>query len=67
MFGDFESTDVPPFVLARIDLKNFLERLDGHLRPSVLPQFTKNGTAPVPFGIEGFVKQFLRVLFARST
>jgi hypothetical protein len=24
--------------------------------------FTKNGTAPVPFGIEGFVKQFLRVL-----
>ena len=38
VFGDFESYDVPPFVLARIDLKNFLERLDGDLRPSVLPQ-----------------------------
>jgi hypothetical protein len=38
VFGDFESTDIPPFVLARIDLKNFLERLDGDLRPSVLPQ-----------------------------
>lgn len=38
VFGDFESPDVPPFVLARIDLKNFLERLDGDLRPRVLPQ-----------------------------
>ena len=38
VFGDFESTDIPPFVLARIDLKNFLERVDDHLRPNVLPQ-----------------------------
>jgi hypothetical protein len=41
VFGGFESPDVPPFVLARTDLKTFLERLDGDLRPSVLPQLLR--------------------------
>jgi hypothetical protein len=38
IFGDFENPNVPPLVLARADLKNFVERLDGHLRPSVMPE-----------------------------
>src|SRR5262249_39620391 len=38
VFGDFKSPDVPPFVLARMDLKIFLDRLDDYLRPRVLPQ-----------------------------
>ena len=41
VFGGFESPDVPPFVLARTDLKMFLERLDDELRPRVLPQLLR--------------------------
>jgi hypothetical protein len=38
VYGKFESPDLPPLVLARADLKNFLERLDGELRPKILPE-----------------------------
>jgi hypothetical protein len=41
VFGDFESSDAPPLVLARTDLKIFLERLDGDLRPRVLPELLR--------------------------
>jgi inhibitor of KinA sporulation pathway (predicted exonuclease) len=37
-FGDFESPDLPPLVLARIDLKNFVEDVDEYVRPTVFPQ-----------------------------
>jgi hypothetical protein len=38
VFGDFESPDLPPLVLARSDLKGFVERVDEYVRPTVLPQ-----------------------------
>jgi hypothetical protein len=39
VYGDFKSPDLPPLVLARIDLKNFVERGgDKLLRPHVLSQ-----------------------------
>jgi hypothetical protein len=36
VFGDFNTPDVPPLVAARVDLKNFLDRIDGDLRPTLL-------------------------------
>jgi len=33
VYGDFNSPDLPPFVLARADLKNFLEHVDELFRP----------------------------------
>jgi hypothetical protein len=41
VYGDFESPDIPPLVAARIDLKNFLERTVGNLRPKLLPELRK--------------------------
>jgi hypothetical protein len=38
VLGNLESPDLPPLVLARIDLKSFLEHLDGDLRPRIMPQ-----------------------------
>jgi hypothetical protein len=38
VYGDFKSPDLPPLVLARIDLKNFVERGADKLRPHVLAQ-----------------------------
>jgi hypothetical protein len=39
VYGDFESSDLSPLVLARIDLKNFVERgVDELVRPTVLRQ-----------------------------
>lgn len=37
VFGDLNDSEVPPLVLARIDVKNFLERLDSDLRPRMIP------------------------------
>ena len=39
VYGDFNSPDLSPLVLARIDLKNFVERgVDKLVRPTVLSQ-----------------------------
>jgi hypothetical protein len=41
VFGDFETPDIPPLVAARIDLKSFLERIDGDLGTRLLPELRK--------------------------
>jgi hypothetical protein len=38
VFGNSESPDAPPLVIARIDLKVFIENLEEKLRPAVVPQ-----------------------------
>src|SRR5271169_5287165 len=41
IYGDFERPDLPPPVVARIDLKYFLEHLDEDVRPRVLPRLLR--------------------------
>ncbi len=38
VFGDFETPEMPPLVVARVDLKNFVDGIDDLLRPRVIPQ-----------------------------
>jgi hypothetical protein len=41
VFGDYESPDGPPLLLARTEFKTFLDRLDANLRRRVLPQLLR--------------------------
>jgi len=39
VFGDHENPDISPVILARIDLRNFVEHLDDYLGQGVVPEF----------------------------
>jgi hypothetical protein len=52
VFGSFEDPNMPPFVLARMDLKIYLDGLDNQLRSWVLPQLRTHMAGWLSVGTE---------------